>query len=510
MLQRASLFLILFCLMLSSCIPKPTVRTVEGYPEQANRGEDKSIASIAGSIPASFRYGELNPIRSLDPLYADNDATYRVIMQIYEGLLAYDANDQVIPALASAWEVSDDSLQYQFRLRRAYFHDNPAFNNGLGRKILSYDVRRCFERMALLSVPPKAAQMFMYSIRGFDAYFTEQHQVFDPEQRRLKGIGGILTPNDSTIIFDLVNPDPFFLEKLASPLAVVYPDEILDRYETGLSKNPVGSGPFSFREVFKDTLWVLERNQNYWQKQSLPKNAASRIEILNLPNESTLYKRFAARSVQGLPNLGPLMVKALIDSNGNLMPTFAEQYTSLRNKNIEPIRLYLNTDNFDDLGIDEASRLLNRFDFAVVDAAIGSFAYEVELNRSVAGDISQLSERFPPNTSYGEKVVLAFPNDNLSRYFGRIIGNQLARSVGVQLVQSEIVSRDIHLILRYESQFIPVKSEEPLPNELIRIRTRRFGVFSNNTQGFKLNSFSWWLDLRNVTVDLEATPAGTS
>ena len=66
-----------------------------------------------------FCYNASDGIRSLDPAKATDLETMWVVDQLYEGLLELDANLRVVPALAEAWSVSDDGLDYRFRLRHA-------------------------------------------------------------------------------------------------------------------------------------------------------------------------------------------------------------------------------------------------------------------------------------------------------------------------------------------------------------------------------------------------------
>ena len=51
-----------------------------------------------------------------------------------QGLVAFDADGEILPALAQRWIVEDDGLSYIFRLRRAFWPD--------GRKVLAKDVER--------------------------------------------------------------------------------------------------------------------------------------------------------------------------------------------------------------------------------------------------------------------------------------------------------------------------------------------------------------------------------
>src|SRR5699024_9086292 len=188
--------------------------------------------------------GEMNPIESLNPLFANNATEMRTVQLIYEGLVRMNENGQVIPATAKKWMVSGDSLRYEFQLRSdIFYHDNDIFSTGTGRRLTAEDAKFAFEQMAKPGVPPRAARMFM-NIEGFDSYIREKHIIYNDETRQLTGMSGIETPNDTTIIFDLVQKDARFLKKLATPLAVIYPREAHN--ESANSFTAVGTGPFTF------------------------------------------------------------------------------------------------------------------------------------------------------------------------------------------------------------------------------------------------------------------------
>ena len=66
----------------------------------------------------------------LDPAFASDGETFRVIRQVYEGLLTNEpGGTDPVPALAEDYEVSEDGLEYTFNLRQGVqFHDGTQFN----------------------------------------------------------------------------------------------------------------------------------------------------------------------------------------------------------------------------------------------------------------------------------------------------------------------------------------------------------------------------------------------
>src|SRR5689334_16769593 len=80
-----------------------------------------------------FRYNETTGIATLDPAFAKNQSVIWPIHQLYNTLVETDGQLNMVPSLATRWDVSPDRKTYLFHLRQdVFFHDSPAFTNGKG------------------------------------------------------------------------------------------------------------------------------------------------------------------------------------------------------------------------------------------------------------------------------------------------------------------------------------------------------------------------------------------
>jgi peptide/nickel transport system substrate-binding protein len=244
--SQTKLLIFFAVIVLFAGCKQPETIVVDESPSTAASGDTTTEDQAPGN-EASFRQlivGEHNAIKSMNPLFVENLSEMRAVQLIYEGLVRFDGSGSIVSGLAKDWSVSNDSLQYTFTLRPTiFYHDSEIFSTGTGRSLSSQDIKFVFERMAQSGVPPSAAQMFM-DIEGFEPYYQEQHFVYNPKNRELNGVSGIQAPNDSTVVFQLVDQDPDFLRKLATPLALIYPREAVG--ENVESFTPVGTGPFVF------------------------------------------------------------------------------------------------------------------------------------------------------------------------------------------------------------------------------------------------------------------------
>ena len=75
-----------------------------------------------------FKYNESAGILTLDPIYAKDLPHIWACNQIFNGLVAFDDEMNVVPAIAKSWNISDDGMTYTFVLRDdVYFHEDTCF-----------------------------------------------------------------------------------------------------------------------------------------------------------------------------------------------------------------------------------------------------------------------------------------------------------------------------------------------------------------------------------------------
>ena len=86
--------------------------------------------AMAQTPPGVLIVGQIAEPQSLDPhrVTAAND--FRILTNVYDGLVRYEAGTlDLEPALATAWDISEDGLTYTFTLREGVtFHDGSAFD----------------------------------------------------------------------------------------------------------------------------------------------------------------------------------------------------------------------------------------------------------------------------------------------------------------------------------------------------------------------------------------------
>jgi oligopeptide transport system substrate-binding protein len=185
-------------------------------------------------------------LTSIDPAFARNQNATWVINQVFNGLVQIDTNLNTIPCIAKTWDISEDGKIYTFNLRSdVYFHDDPLFRNGKGRKVVAEDFVYSFYRL----IDPKVG-----SSGGW---------IFSD---KVKDIHSFVAVNDSTFQIHLVKPFPPFMNLLTAPYCSVVPKEVVDHYGNDFRSHPIGTGPFKFKYWKESEVLVLLKNEHYWEK----------------------------------------------------------------------------------------------------------------------------------------------------------------------------------------------------------------------------------------------------
>ncbi|MDI3480924.1 MAG: peptide/nickel transport system substrate-binding protein [Tepidanaerobacteraceae bacterium] len=239
------------------------VTTLAGCGQKAARqrgGEQQSPQqpSAEGSENILRMAIMANP-RNLDPVFATDTSSSRIIYQIFETLVDYDKDGNVQPLLAESWDVSPDKKTYTFHLRKGvHFHKTVAgepTTNG-GREVTADDWVWTFNYILNPDTNSPRAY-FLDMIKGYKDY----------QDKKTDHIAGISKVDDYTLKIEIDYPFAPFLSVLACNTFSVLPREDVEKYgKEQFNFHPVGTGPFKFEKWIQDDKIVLSRNDNYWQK----------------------------------------------------------------------------------------------------------------------------------------------------------------------------------------------------------------------------------------------------
>jgi oligopeptide transport system substrate-binding protein len=224
-------------------------------------------------------------LSSLDPAFSRNQNTIWMDNQLYNGLVQIDDSLKNRPCIAKSWDISPDGTLYTFHLRNdVYFHDDPLFKNGRGRKAVAADFAYSFGRL----IDPKVASSGSW-------IFSDK--VVDKS--------AFCAINDSTFQVRLKQPFPPFLSMLTAPYCSVVPHEVVDHYGKDFREHPIGTGPFRFKYWKEGEVLVLLKNEHYWEKDkdgsSLPHLDAVRATFIG--DKQTSFMEFISKKLDFLNDI---------------------------------------------------------------------------------------------------------------------------------------------------------------------------------------------------------------
>ncbi len=194
-------------------------------------------AKLAGRESPGLTYLREQDSITLDPAWAQDEESCKVIANIFEGLVRFKAGTtEVEPCLAESWQVSPDNMVWTFFLRKnVKFHDGTPFN--------AEAVRFSLERQ----IPSQAGNSLNYA--SFTFGMVERIKVIDPY----------------TVSFILKFPYAPFLNNLAmTASAPIVSPAAATALGEAFSENPVGTGPFRFASWDKGKRIILKANRDYW------------------------------------------------------------------------------------------------------------------------------------------------------------------------------------------------------------------------------------------------------
>jgi ABC-type transport system substrate-binding protein len=225
----------------------------------------------------------------LNPFTGDTITISRVLRNIYEGLVRYNAETtEMEPAIAESWTVSDDGLVYTFNLRKGVlFHDVPGVDLE-DREVTADDI--LWNYMVALNgdddVSVNAGQLgFIAGAQEYTAAYDEILEA-DPEAEvplimEDKTVSGLKVVDDYTFEITLTQPDRLFL--LNGSIAITSPEAYTELGED-FNNTAVGTGPYRFKEWLRDDHLTIEANPDYYI-EGLPKNDG--VIFLNYPEATT-------------------------------------------------------------------------------------------------------------------------------------------------------------------------------------------------------------------------------
>lgn len=247
--------------------------------EGSSAGETTSVS--AGSTAAVDNSATANYLKIVEatPDIVDPQCTsdyYTVGMNIFDRLVEVQANgdgtSQIVPSLATSWDISPDGLEYTFHLQEGVKYTN-------GADFTASDVLYSIKRMLTY---PKAVNGDIYDvIVGAEELASGAAET----------VSGVEVVDDYTVKITLTQPYAAFLACLTTPGASMLDEETTEQAGDQFGIDPavtIGTGPFIFESWEFNSQMVLVANKDCWSGAP----ACEGIVMMDIPDEATQRMMF--------------------------------------------------------------------------------------------------------------------------------------------------------------------------------------------------------------------------
>lgn len=222
--------------------------------------------------------GDIGDASNLIPILASDSPSHSVAGMVYNGLVKYDKDMNIVGDLAESWDVSQNGLVITFHLRKGVrWHDKKPFT--------AADVLYTYQVITDPKTPTAYAGDFLK---------VKKAEVLDDYTFR-------------------VTYDKPFAPALISWSSSVLPRHLLegkDITKSPLSRHPVGTGPYKFREWVAGQKIVLASNEDYFEGRPYIDGRITRI----IPDTATMFLELRARNI-GMMGLTPLQFTRQTENN---------------------------------------------------------------------------------------------------------------------------------------------------------------------------------------------------
>jgi len=249
----------------------------------------------SSSKGVTFTIALSEDIKAVDPGVAWNYVTNQVTNQITEGLVSFDANNNIIPELAKSWQQLDD-LTYVYDVR-----DNIVFSDG--SKMTMDDVLFSFER----AKDPEGG-----------TYFSDFFN--DVESFSVNGWQFIIKLSKPSAVFKYV--PAIGAGRIISKAYYQKHTEDFGTAEGGI----IATGPFVYQKWTSGQEIVLKKNKNYWNKEKLAANIIDTLVFKIIPEDTSRVIALQTGNADFCANLPQDMLEQL-GSDKNLTYTSVDSYS---------------------------------------------------------------------------------------------------------------------------------------------------------------------------------------
>ncbi|HIY09398.1 MAG TPA: peptide ABC transporter substrate-binding protein [Firmicutes bacterium] len=322
--------------ILSACGGSSSSSAAAGSDSSASAGS--SVSTAGGQTPAASGEQKIifalhNEPDSIDPGITDNTFAIPILFNAFEGLVAYDTENNIVAADAETWEISEDGLTYTFHLR-----DNLKWSDGT--PLTAQDYLYSIKRVITPATGAKYAYMVTDYIKGAAEYYdllgsgTADEAAIAEAEANL----GVTAPDDQTLVITLNNTTPYFLGILAMWTYAPVQQATVEANGDSWTQSPdtfICNGPFKVSAMSFGEGVTLVKNENYWDAANVQLEEVEYRYILDMSTALSAFESGEIDGMMSVPSADLPRLKAESDSL-TIWPAFGTTYYLLNNA-VEPL-----------------------------------------------------------------------------------------------------------------------------------------------------------------------------
>jgi oligopeptide transport system substrate-binding protein len=226
-----------------------------------------------------LRVGNAIDPSSIDPQLASGISEIKLLSALFEGLVVpHPETLEPMPGVAESWTISEDFRRYRFKLR-----DDARWSNG--DPVTAGDF--------VFSVKRRLSKKLASSWTDMYFFVKNARQYYDGDLDDFAEVG-IKAVSDTELTIELETPVPFFMSILAHSSWFPVPGKTILKYglmdDRGARwtkiENIVTNGPFVAKSWSVSDRFVVQKNDKYWDKNSVRLN-----EIHFIPADADTEER---------------------------------------------------------------------------------------------------------------------------------------------------------------------------------------------------------------------------
>lgn len=248
--------------------------------------EEKKLSASkisAGSQPISagqiLRKGNGAEPQTLDPHKAEGVPASNILRDLYEGLISEAPNGDLVPGVATSWEINQAGTGYVFQLR-----EDASWSNGV--PVTAEDFVYGFRRSVNPSTGSKYSQI-LSSILNAEEIIGGNKKV---ESLGVKALGRHI------LEITLKAPTPYFLGLLTHSTTYPVNRSAVEKYADKFARpgTLVSNGAFQLSEWVVQSHITLRRNPHYWDNAN---TAIDQVVYYAIEDQSSELKRYRAGEI---------------------------------------------------------------------------------------------------------------------------------------------------------------------------------------------------------------------